>query len=112
MAYRGKTCRQNHLVLDELRALFPVSEIYHWRDKQKHELDFVLARKGLPPVAIECKWMLKTAGKNFLSFKSLYPNARLLMISTDAGKPRLNRQSGSIEAGLAHLEAAVTLAAR
>lgn len=100
-----------HLVLDELRALFPVGEIYHWRDKQKHELDFVLARKGLPPIAIECKWKLKAAGKNFPSFKNLYPNARLLMITTDADKPRNNRQSGGIEAGLAHLEAAVALAA-
>ena len=99
-----------HLVLDELRALYPVGEIYHWRDKQKHELDFVLARKGLPPVAIECKWKLKAVGSNFPSFKNLYPDARLLMVTTDAGKPRLNRQSASIEAGLGHLEAAVDLA--
>lgn len=100
-----------HLVLDEMRALFPASEIYHWRDKQRHELDFVLARKGHAPVAIECKWKLKAAdSNNFASFKTLYPNARLIMVATDAGKPRLNRQSGNIETGLAQLEAAVALA--
>lgn len=100
-----------HLVLDEMRALFQPGEIFYWRDKQKHELDFVLARKGFPPVAIECKWKVK-AGEfgNFSSFRTLYPSARLILIATDAATPRLNRKNGWIEAGLNHLHDAVMLA--
>jgi len=44
-----------HLVLDELRSLYGQRSIYFWRDKQKHEVDFVLARRASAPVAIECK---------------------------------------------------------
>jgi predicted AAA+ superfamily ATPase len=97
-----------HLVLDELRARFQPKEIFYWRDKQKHEVDFILARKGHPPLAIECKWKLKAVAKgNFPSFKTIYPDARLIIITTDADTPRLNRTSGAIEAGLLHLQAAI-----
>lgn len=102
-----------HLVLDELRARFQQEEIRYWRDKQKHELDFVIARRGCPPVVIECKWKLKAAETgNFRSFKTLYPDARLVMVATDGAMPRLNRRSGVIEVGLDHLPAAVELAVR
>jgi hypothetical protein len=100
-----------HLVLDELRARFQPGEIFYWRDKQKHELDFVLARKGAPPVALECKWKLRTgAPGHFPFFKTLYPNAVLVLVATDATKPRFNRQSGAVESGLGFLESATHLA--
>jgi predicted AAA+ superfamily ATPase len=100
-----------HLVLDELKARFASSEIFYWRDKQKHELDFIVARRGSPPVAIECKWKLESASKsNFASFASLYPDARLIVIVSDAEKPRINRAKRYIETGLGELEQAVRLA--
>ena len=101
-----------HLVLDELRAHFQASEIFYWRDKQKHEVDFVIARKGRPPLAVECKWKLKGADNtHFPSFKTLYPDARLLIVATDADTPRLNRKRQAIETDLQHLHAAIELAA-
>lgn len=45
-----------HLVLGEIAARFGVGRLHYWRDKQKHEVDFVLElgrRREL--VAIECK---------------------------------------------------------
>jgi len=45
-----------HLVLGELAARFGTSRLHHWRDKQQHEVDFVLEvgrRREL--LAIECK---------------------------------------------------------
>jgi hypothetical protein len=100
-----------HLVLDELKARFASSEIFYWRDKQKHELDFIVARRGFPPLAIECKWKLQSASKsNFASFASLYPDARLIVIASDAEKPRSNRSKGYVETGLAELEQAIRLA--
>ncbi len=102
-----------HLVLDELRAHFQAGEIFYWRDKQKHEVDFVVARKGKPPIAIECKWKMKSAStKNFPSFKTLYPDARLLLVATDADNPRVNRKLGVVESGLRNLQSAIQLASR
>jgi predicted AAA+ superfamily ATPase len=100
-----------HLVLDELKARFAESEIYYWRDKQKHEVDFILARRGCRPVALECKWKLQSAGKsNFASFASLYPDSRLIVIASDADKPRVNRAKGYVETGLPEVEQAIKLA--
>jgi len=45
-----------HLVLNELLAAFPKEAVHFWRDKQKHEVDFVV-RPGRGPevLAVECK---------------------------------------------------------
>ena len=50
-----------HFILNELHARCPRAEVSYWRDKQKHEVDFVLPGKGKAVVAIECKW----SSKNF-----------------------------------------------
>lgn len=97
-----------HLVLDELKAFLQPQEIHYWRDKQQHEIDFIIARKGHPQLAIECKWKLKSAAQtHFASFKNLYPDARLLVVSTDAEEPRFNRKSQAYETGLTHLASAI-----
>jgi len=100
-----------HLVLDELRAHFHASEVHYWRDKQKHELDFVVAKRGRPPVAVECKWKLKAEQNvNFNCFKALYPDAKLVVVASDGEAPRVNRKKEMIETGLDHLPAAVEMA--
>ena len=45
-----------HLVLDELCFEVGAETWHSWRDKQKHEIDFVWTPRGRPPVAIECTW--------------------------------------------------------
>lgn len=45
-----------HLVLNQLHATFGRAPVHYWRTKHGNEVDFVLARRGRPPVAIECKW--------------------------------------------------------
>ena len=45
-----------HLVLNELQAHLQTRRIGYWRDKRGHEIDFVLARRGQAPLALECKW--------------------------------------------------------
>lgn len=102
-----------HLVLDELRVRFHPSELFYWRDKQKHEIDFILARRGSPPIAVECKWNLKAGEKSsFPSLQTLYPEARLVVVATDGAEPRFNRSRRYVETGLAHLGSAITLANR
>jgi predicted AAA+ superfamily ATPase len=45
-----------HLVLGEIAARFGTSRLHHWRDKQQHEVDFVLeVGRKRELCAIECK---------------------------------------------------------
>ena len=44
-----------HFVLNEIFAQTQSRKIYYWRDKQKHEVDFIAAGKT-GPMVIECKW--------------------------------------------------------
>lgn len=97
-----------HLVLDELRAEFGQEALFFWRDKRKREIDFILARKREAPVAIECKWKLKSVREtHFSAFKALYPDARQILITSDGGEPFLNRKHDRIETGLLHLNKAI-----
>lgn len=45
-----------HYVLNELQGRLQTRAIQYWRNKSGHEIDFVIARRGGAPVAIECKW--------------------------------------------------------
>ena len=45
-----------HLVLGEIAARFGTSRLHYWRDKQRHEVDFILeVGRRREIVAIECK---------------------------------------------------------
>lgn len=100
-----------HLILDELRVLYGSEQIFYWRDKRKREIDFIVARRGQPAVAIECKWKLKSGqATHFPAFKSLYPDARLVLVTSDADEPYFNRRQGQVETGLKYLLEAVELA--
>lgn len=99
-----------HLVLDELRAQFTLDSLFYWRDKRKREIDFVLARRGQDPVAIECKWKLKSSqSTHFPSFQALYPKARQVLVTSDGGEPFFNRKQNRIETGLLYLAEAIHL---
>ena len=73
-----------HYVLNELHARLQTRRINYWRDKQGHEVDFVLSRRGHLPIAIECKWTAgdfdPTACK---SFAARYPKAELFVVAQD-----------------------------
>jgi predicted AAA+ superfamily ATPase len=74
-----------HYVLNELAARLEMSALRYWRDKQGHEVDIVWARRGRPPVAIECKWSARDpCSSGILAFARAYPEAEVLMVTTDA----------------------------
>lgn len=53
-----------------------LDRLHYWRDKQKREVDFVLDLRGLPPIAIECKWRVaRDAFDGIHAFRELYPEA-------------------------------------
>ena len=73
-----------HFVLNEMQASLQTQQVHYWRDKNGHEIDFVLRGQGAAPDAIECKW---SAGefdpKNLLAFRRQYPAGRNWVVSAD-----------------------------
>jgi predicted AAA+ superfamily ATPase len=74
-----------HYVLNELQARTPHVEIRHWRSTKHKEVDFVIVRRGRPPVAIECKW--RADGRENLSglkaFRRVYPQGPSFVVASD-----------------------------
>ena len=76
-----------HFVLNEMLAQTQSRKIFYWRDKQKHEIDFVLSRNKLEPVAIECKWSAHDFDpSNLKIFRRNYPNGSNFVVCSDVNK--------------------------
>jgi len=81
-----------HLVLNEMHAHLQSREVRYWRDKRGHEVDFVIARRGRAPVAIECKWSAGDFdGTNVGAFLREYPRAEAVVVARDVTR-RFTRQ--------------------
>ena len=92
-----------HIVLDSLHFELPQEEIHYWRDKQRHEIDFVWAPRKGPPVAIQCKWRAAACDPgDFKPFTSLYPNAARWVIAADRTNwtSRTHQSQPYIETGI------------
>lgn len=73
-----------HLVLDELSFRLEDEPVHFWRDKQKHEVDFIWAPRGCPPVAIECKWRSSGGELGGLkAFSTLHPDSARWVVTAD-----------------------------
>ena len=71
-----------HYVLNEMHGRTQSREIHYWRDKRGHEIDFVWAKRGRAPIAIECKWSLNNIEpRNIHSFRRLYPDGENFIVS-------------------------------
>ena len=81
-----------HLVLNEIHAHLGAGSIHYWRSKHGNEVDFVLARRGAPPTAIECKW---TAGDldsaNLRAFRHAHPGGANYVVASDVDRPIARR---------------------
>lgn len=85
-----------HFVLNELHARLQTRDIRYWRDKRGHEVDFVLARRGQAPIAIECKWSAEDFdASNMLIFLRQYPRAAGFVVAPDV-KRAFSRRYGGI----------------
>ncbi len=73
-----------HYVLNEMFAHLQTRNIRYWRDKRRHEVDFVFTRRGKPPIAIECTWSADDFDPaNFLAFWKQYPNAKMFVVANN-----------------------------
>jgi len=84
-----------HYVLNELQSRAPAQPIRYWRDKRGHEVDFVLPRRGGPPVGIECKWSAETADLHGLrAFRQRYPEGENWIVAQDVDRGYSRTQDG------------------
>jgi len=84
-----------HLVLNELNAGLQEQEILSWRDKQGHEVDFVLAPRGRAPVAIEVKWSGDAFEPGGLkAFRVLHPGPINIVVAADSQRPMIREIGG------------------
>jgi len=78
-----------HLVLNELHAHFGRDPVRYWRTRNGREVDFVLDRRGGPPVAIECKWSASDFdSSNLRAFRSIYTHGQSLVATADTSPGR------------------------
>ena len=84
-----------HFLLNELAAALQGEPIHYWRDKAQHEVDFVLKRRGRPPLAIECKWSAAEFSiENLRAFRNRYPEGENILVAQDADRPATRTLGG------------------
>ena len=76
-----------HFVLNEFMAQLQSREVRYWRDKRRHEVDFVLVRRRTTPLAIECKWKAETFDpRALLAFRRQYPEGENFVVAHDVDR--------------------------
>lgn len=93
-----------HYVLNELHASAQAGKVQYWRNKQGHEIDFVLVPRGQPPVAIECKLSADQFVPNHLqSFRHHYSKGPNYVVCTDVSRP-YTKSYGDLQVEFVDLE--------
>ena len=102
--YRGwQTLRRDdlgvlweHFVLNEIMAQRQSRDVFYWRDKRGHEVDFVLPSRRAKPLAIECKWSAKDFdARNLQAFRRQYPQGENVVVAQDVGEA-FSRRFGTL----------------
>ena len=95
-----------HLVLERLLSDPAEPQVMYWRDKDQHEIDFILPAGHRGVDAIECKWRAdRFDAKNLQVFRALHPKGKNLVVATNVPKPYTREVGGMVVtfAGLDHL---------
>jgi uncharacterized protein len=85
-----------HFVLNEIMAKLQTRQIFYWRDKRGHEIDFVLPMRRREPLAIECKWSANAfEAAGLQAFRRAYPKGENVVIAYDVDRT-FRRSYGAI----------------
>lgn len=78
-----------HFVLNELLVRLDLDRVHSWRDKRGHEVDFVVARPGRDPIAVECKWSRARADElaGMAAFRRAYPEGENYVVTSEPASP-------------------------
>lgn len=73
-----------NLVLESMQAQLISQQIYFWRDKPGHEIDFVIQAGKKDIIAIECKSHKRNfSPKNLSIFRKSYPMGKNIVVTMD-----------------------------
>ena len=76
-----------HYVLNEIQANFQTRRVNYWRDKRGHEVDFVIAPRNRPPIAIECKWSASAMDPSGIkAFRIQYAKGENFVVAQDVDR--------------------------
>lgn len=93
-----------HFILNEMFAKLQSRKISYWRDKQGHEIDFILVKRGQNPITIECKWKASSFDPSSLKvFRRLYPKGENYLVANDMNKEFVKRFD-DLEVNVVNLE--------
>lgn len=94
-----------HLVLETLQSLPDLPRTHYWRDKQRHEVDFILPFDRDRVDAIEVKWNPDAfEPKNLKVFRGFYPQGRNWVVSGQSAPP-FTRSVAGMEVTFVGMEA-------
>lgn len=84
-----------HFVLNELQANLQSRQIFYWRDKRGHEVDFILVSRNKPPAVIECKSTDSAFNPDgLLAFRSHYPEGENFVTAQNIDLPYSKNYKG------------------
>ena len=85
-----------HLVLNELLAHLPRERIFYWRDKQNHEVDFIVRpTRGGATIAVECKASSSRFDPAGLkAFRRRHARGENIVVCLDLAEPVVTRIRG------------------
>ncbi len=93
-----------HLVLNEIMAHRQSRDINYWRDKQGHEIDFILRRRGGHVQVVECKWSCKDFNpRNLKIFRKSHGLGHNFVVSFDISRP-FTRKFGELTVNFVNLK--------
>ena len=76
-----------HFVLNEIMAQMQTRQIFYWRDKRGHEVDFVLPTRRQEPLALECKWSTEAfEAANLQAFRRVYAKGENIVVAHDVDR--------------------------
>lgn len=88
-------CLWEHLVLDELRFVFPWRQFHYWRDKSGREVDFIVERGNLRADTYEAKLSPDAFEVNHLvAFRELYPQGTNYVMCPYIDSPYMAKVAG------------------
>jgi predicted AAA+ superfamily ATPase len=97
-----------HFVLNEIMAQMQTRQVFYWRDKRGHEVDFVLPTRRQEPLALECKWSAAAfEAASLESFRRLHPKGENIVVAHDVDRP-FRRNYGEISVSFEGLSSAVS----
>ncbi len=97
-----------HYVLNEIHANFQTRRVNYWRDKRGHEVDFVIAPRNCPPIAIECKWSASNMDLSGMkAFRNQYEKGENFVVAHDV-EGTYEKSFGPLRVRVANLDGLIS----